>query len=271
MNRYETDQYLFDLQGVLLIEDVLSTDEVATLNRLLDEQDLPEPGLASEEMDFGQGGSGPEGPGFLEWGRPFCDLLDHPRIMPTLRLILGDGFRIDHVYGIHMRRGTEGLDLHGGATPVYSPSEYYYFRDGRMYSGLTVVSWNLADTGPDHGGFLCMPGSHKSNYPVPAEIEKEHVDAGCVLVPEVKAGSVGIFTEALTHGTAPWKAEHNRRSLLFKYNPAHQSSSRMQVQPPENIELTTRQRLLFQPPSNPGSFGRPSLFEPQHSSSTSEQ
>ena len=34
-------QYLFDLQGYLVIEDVLSPDEIATFNQLLDEQELP--------------------------------------------------------------------------------------------------------------------------------------------------------------------------------------------------------------------------------------
>ena len=266
MSDYELYQYLFDLQGYLVLEDVLTADEVSTLNRLLDEQDLPQPGETFSSGEFGMGGSASEVPGFLEWGKPLCDLLDHPRIMPVLRLILGDGFRIDHLYGVQMGRGTDGLQLHGGATPLYSPSEYYLVRDARIYSGLVAVSWNLTDTGPDHGGFLCVPGSHKSNFVIPDQVHKEHVESGCVVVPEVRAGSVVIFTEALTHGTAPWKAHHIRRSLLLKYNPAHQSSVRMQVTAPENVELTPRQRLLFLPPSNPGSMGRPSLFEPEYDS-----
>ena len=260
----DTMTYLFDLQGFLLIDGVLNAEEVATLDALLDERLVDGTGLPSSGMDFGMGGSGPEGAGFLEWGKPFCDLLDHPRIMPILRFILGDGFRIDHLYGIQMRNGTAGLGLHGGAIPVYTPSEMYDFRHGQMYTGLTVVSWNLADSGPDQGGFLCVPGSHKSNLPVPQEIMDAHEKASCVLVPKAPAGSVVIFPEALSHGTAPWKAEHQRRSLLFKYNPSHIASSRMQAGPPLNVELTPRQRQLFNPPSNPGSFGRPSLFEPEY-------
>ncbi|MEZ4661708.1 MAG: phytanoyl-CoA dioxygenase family protein [Caldilineaceae bacterium] len=122
--------------------------------------------------------------------------------MPYLKVILGDGFRLDHYYGIYMRAGTERLNLHGGNTP-YDPPEYYHFRNGHMYNGLTVVSWNLSDTGPEHGGFCCIPGSHKANYPCPPEIKENHVDSDMVVIPEAKAGSVVIFTEALTHGTAP--------------------------------------------------------------------
>ena len=245
----EVEKYLFDLRGYLVVEDVLSPDEVADFNRAIDEQHLPEPGLANESTTFG---------GFLSWGKAFCDLLDHPRIMPLLKFILGDGFRLDHYYGIHLSEGTGKLILHGSNTP-YDPPEYYHFRNNRMYNGLTVVSWNLADTGPAHGGFCCIPGSHKANYALPGEIREAHVEADCVAVPEAKAGSVVIFTEALTHGTAMWKAKnHQRRSLLYKYSPAQQSWSSHHIQPPEGVELTPCQQLLFEPPYF---SGRRSLFE----------
>ena len=246
MNDYQ--KYLFDLQGYLILEGALDPSEVAELNRLLDEQKLPEPGLVSSEARFGGSGAGLHGEdaGFLEWGNPFCDLLDHPRIMPLLKVILGDGFRVDHFYGIYMRAGTERLRLHGGSTP-YDPPEYYHFRNGRMFNGLTVVSWNLTDSGGELGGFVGVPGSHKSNYPCPAEVKEAHEKAECVVCPEVRAGSVVIFTEALTHGTAAWTGEHQRRSLLFKYSPAQQSWGRA-AQMPSRVELTPRQKLLFEPP-----------------------
>lgn len=234
----EVQKYLFDLQGYMVLEDVLSATEMRALNQLIDVQSLPEPTLESREGRFGR---------FLAWGSPFCALLDHPAIMPALRFLLGDGFRLDHYYGIHLREGTGPLPLHGGNTP-YDPPEYYHFRNDRMFNGLTVVSWNLTDTGPERGGFCCIPGSHKSNYPCPPAIRGAHWEAPCVAVPVVRAGSVLIFTEALTHGTAPWTAPEMRRSLLFKYSPAQQSWSKNHIRPPEGVELTPRQQLLFEPP-----------------------
>jgi hypothetical protein len=234
----DVEKYLFDLRGYLILENVLSPQEVAKLNNLIDRQGLDEPGIETKQARFG---------GFLNWDKAFCDLLDQEALMPYLRFILGDGFRLDHYYGIYMRAGTERLNLHGGNRP-YDPPEYYHFRNERMYNGLVVVSWNLADTGPDYGGFCCIPGSHKANYVCPPEIKEAHIEADCVVVPQAKAGSVVIFTEALTHGTAPWVARHQRRSLLYKYSPAQQSWTRSYTQPPENIELTPRQKLLFEPP-----------------------
>ena len=32
-----------------------------------------------------------------------------------------------------------------------------------------------------------------------------------------KAGAAAIFTEAVTHGTLPWTADHPRRSVMTRY------------------------------------------------------
>lgn len=245
----DIQKYLFDLQGYLVIDEVLTPAEVAELNQLVDAQNLPEPGSEfKQSTSFGD---------FLSWGSPFCQLLDHPKLMPVLQFILGDGFRLDHYYGLQMRAGTGRLNLHGGNTP-YDPPEYYHFRNDRMYNGLTVVTWNLADAGPAQGGFCCIPASHKANYRCPPEIYEQHVESGAVIVPQAKAGSVLIFTEALTHGTAPWTAAHHRRALLYKYSPAQQSWSKNHIAPPEGVTLTPRQQLLFEPPYF---HQRASLFE----------
>ena len=176
--------------------------------------------------------------------------------MPILELILGDGFRLDHFYGIQMRAGAGGLRLHGGNSP-YDPPEFCHFRDGRPFSGLVVVAWNLVDSGPGRGGFVCIPGSHKANYPVPDEVMQAHEKADCLGMPEATAGSIVIFTEALTHGTAPWLVDNNRRALLFKYSPAQQSWGSQYAWPPRDVELSTRQQLLFE---RPYFSGRRSLF-----------
>ena len=58
----EVEQYLFDLQGYLIVEDVLEAEAVAELNRLIDAQALD----ADVEQARGRLHSG----GFLTWGNP---------------------------------------------------------------------------------------------------------------------------------------------------------------------------------------------------------
>src|SRR4029450_12289943 len=66
----ELQQYLFDLQGYLVLHNVLGAAEVAELNRLIDARRLPSP---RESIRFGSA-AGKHGPdhGFLNWGEPFC-------------------------------------------------------------------------------------------------------------------------------------------------------------------------------------------------------
>lgn len=239
----EEECYQFDLDGYLVLEDVLSDSEVAELNRLIDAQDLPQPSQGTD--------SGRVFGGFLEWGKPFRELLDHEEVLRALGELLGDGFRLDHYYGIYLEKGAETLPLHGGGTP-YEPAEYYHYQNGSMYNGLTVVGWNLRDTGPDSGGFCCIPGSHKANYECPQRIleavsEADTLDElpDSVVVPEVSAGSVVIFTEALTHGTAPWIADYQRRSLLYKYSPGHLSWGLLDGARPDDADLTPHEEKMY--------------------------
>ena len=72
------------------------------------------------------------------------------------------------------------------------------------------------------------------------------------MIPEAPAGSVVLFSEALTHGTAPWTATHRRRTLIYKYCQSHIAWSTRRVPPPASVPLTPRQQILFQKPANRG-------------------
>ncbi len=271
----ELQQYLFDLQGYLVIENALSADEVDALNGLIDEQNLPPPenstrfgsaptlssSLVKPEAGFPESmttgdRAAPVGSGFLNWGKPFCDLLDHPVIMPVLRMRLGDAFRLDRLYGMNMNKGMSYGGLHAdyGATAPQAdlvPGEYYAFRSNQIYEGFVVVAWALTDGGGERGGFCCVPGSHKSNYMLPRQIRDDHDLSPAVVVPEMPAGSVILFTESLTHGTATWHADHQRRALLYKYCVSHLAWTSKRVEAPINVELTPRQQILLREPGDP--------------------
>ncbi|QHT61232.1 phytanoyl-CoA dioxygenase family protein [Paenibacillus lycopersici] len=232
----EKEKYLFDLQGFIVIRDVLTTEQLAKLNKAIDEQ----AGIAPEERRS-----------FMYWEeQAFRDLIDDPNTEPYLTEILGEEYRLDHEYSIIHQKGAPPLGLHGGGVP-YDPGQYYTFQDGKMYSGLTVVSYALTDIGPDDGGFCCIPGSHKSNYRTPAEY-KHYSEIGPVVHIPQKAGDVLIFSEALTHGTFAWQAAHERRSLLYKYSPAMISWAPFNRSQELLDMLTDRQKAIVQTPSSLG-------------------
>lgn len=216
------ERYLFDLQGYLVVEDVLEPDEVRELNELLDSRDLwSQPRGHDAPLDYETFDDR-----FFHvspphcWGRPFLDLLAQPRMAGYLREVLGPGFRYDHGQAIFMRKGSGSLELHGGGTP-WDPIGYYRVTDGVIHCGLTVVSYALCDVGSDDGGFVVVPGSHKSGFRRPEGlVDPEDCRPLLQHVPH-RAGSAIIFTEALTHGTLPWTADHERRAVLYRYTPGH--------------------------------------------------
>ena len=117
--------------------------------------------------------------------------------------------------------------------------------------GLTVVAWQLADVNPGDGGLVLIPGSHKCNFACPPEMRRYEEYQEYVKQITCKAGDAVIFTEAVTHGTLPWKGEHQRRSLLFRYSPGNLAYARNYFPSwPSSIleELTEEQRAVLEPP-----------------------
>lgn len=246
--------YLFDLQGYVVIQNALTAEQLDVLNACVDEHIARECHPDMRTHRFG---------GLLRWHKVFRDLLDNPAVLPYLETTLGSRFRLDHVYVdvIRSGKGPIGTMLHGGGTP-FDPAQYYTFRNGRMYNGLTVIAYNLKTVNPGDGGFGCIPGSHKSNFPFPnawRDLETPHPRTDFVTGP---AGSAVLFTEALTHGTLPWRGADERRTLFYKYSPHPLSWSANYYRPEDFDDLTERQRAILEPP-NARYAGRPTDPNPR--------
>jgi ectoine hydroxylase-related dioxygenase (phytanoyl-CoA dioxygenase family) len=243
----ELERYLFDLQGYIVIENALNNEQIAALKQIINQQIINQNQPEANRYRFDC---------LLNWGKPFHDLIDNPRIIPYLAELLGQDFRLDHDY-IHIIRqgeGPIGSSLHGGGTP-YDPCQYYEFKQGKMYNGLTAVAYELNDVNPSEGGFGCVPGSHKSNYSFPKEWLNLEKPNNCVQTVSVKAGSAIIFTEALTHGTVPWKGTHvreahrkSRTTIFYKYSPQNIAWARYYYNADNFPDLSPQQRKILRIP-----------------------
>lgn len=193
--------------------------------------------------------------------RSLPEMLVHPRVAACLNVVLGTGWRLDHNAGlISMRKGAEGHLLHGSSGPGFDRHQYYHFQDGRMHNGLTVAAWQLTDSNPGDGGLCLIPGSHKGNYACPQEVRKWLAHREIVRQVACKAGDVVIFTEAVTHGTLPWTADHDRRSVLFRMSPGNLAYAPGYNPWPEEMlaGMTPEQRAVLEPPYH-SRLNRPEL------------
>ncbi len=240
----DQEKYLFDLQGFLVVPNALSADAVAALNAVLDEK------LTAREQEEGDNKTTYRFGRLLTWGDAYRDLIDNERITPYLSALLGEQFRLDHDYCDVIRQGLGpiGATLHGGATP-FDPTAYYVCQNGTLRNGLTVVAYNLHDVHPGDGGFACVPGSHKSKFPIPAEWRNLETPQPFVVPVTGPAGTAIIFTEALTHGTLPWRGNRERRTVFYKYSPNPLAWAVPPYEPEQYEGLTDAQWRILEGPN----------------------
>ena len=91
----DEEKFSFDLEGYLVVRNVLTADDLKRLNAVAD-------GILSEGAESGAS--------IVDrvscWGPKFQALMDHHEIVPYLLELLGPKFRIDHDYCIFMEKGS---------------------------------------------------------------------------------------------------------------------------------------------------------------------
>lgn len=253
----ETEKYLFDVHGYIIIKGALSAEEVAAANAAVDHYSDQMPARGSDLANrsatlsgkFGRGDMG----NLLLWDKPYVDVIRnmmvHPSFVDRLEAVLGKGFRLEGLGGITMDKGAGGFWFHEGGEPI-DPSRAYLYRNGRMYCGMTNIAVQLADVGPGDGGFACLPGSHKANFPCPDDIRLYEAHQDRIVQITAKAGDAMIFTESLMHGALPWTANHQRRTILMRYNSGTtgESVTGTYTPPPYFDELTDEQKAIISAP-----------------------
>lgn len=268
----DDEKYLFDLNGYLVIRNVLTPQEVEEANRVIDMHSdrfvqrnsgalrnaIPNTkyyGTGPGRKDMGQ---------VLEWGedsRVFRSILAHPRLVPLFHGILGEGYRMDHLpMVIAQDKGAEGFQLHGGTidcgTGEYNPFLAYHCQQGTIRSALLGCNVLLTDHNAGDGGFCIVPGSHKSNFKMPPGMRDGEMYDEFIRQPVTKAGDVILFSEGTVHGAMAWTSDRQRRACLYRFAPATSVYGRSYFGhepghgwPSKMYEgLTEAQRAVLEPP-----------------------
>ena len=263
----EREKFEFDLNGFLVLRNVLSAEEVASANAAIDAHAAELQSRAPEPLRNAKRGTlhGADGPrldmgGMIWWDKPHCDafrrVLVHPKLIPYYEALCGRGYRLDHQpLVVQQERNSEGFALHGGpiqASGAFSPELQYRCGGGALWTSLLAVSVQLTDHGPGDGGFCVVRGSHKLNLPVPKAVAagEDSAFADHLYSPVTRAGDVVIWSEATVHGARPWVGAHQRRIALYRFAPANMGYGRGYLEvPSEHVErLTPRQRAVVAPP-----------------------
>lgn len=254
----DQEKYLFDVHGYLVIEGMLSDDQLAAANAAVDHH---ADHISIRPNDLSRGSTtlaGAQGRGdlggMITWDHPHCepfrDMMVSPKVTPYLEELLGPGFRLTGMSMITMGKGAEGFWFHEGGEPR-DRSRTYTYQNGRMFTGMTNVAVQLTDVGPDDGGFACLPGSHRANFPCPDDIRLYEAYQERVVQIPAKAGDAVLFCECLMHGSIPWAADHQRRSVIIRYFDGVTAEGLMgtYTDPPWYDDLTDRQKSVISAPA----------------------
>jgi len=263
-------KFLFDLNGFIVVRNVLSKEELAAAHAAIDAHEWHErKGAVRNSKDHtpfaGNMSTGRlDMAGMLGWSpeqrEVFRSMLVHPKIVPYLHMLVGEGYRLDHSpLVIGQNHGSEGFSLHGGNLTKdgnFVPELQYVCKHGSIYNTLLAVSYQLTDHNPGDGGYCVLRGSHKMNFPPSAEMmngEDQEFFSTYVEQPATKAGDVVIFSEATIHGAIPWTPnDRQRRIALFRFSPCHLAFARGYSNPkwPDSFTegMSDAQLAVMQPP-----------------------
>ena len=267
--------YLFDLQGYLILENAISEDDLAKLNEWIDNHweyvEQPwEPNDENRRIPRWIGNiethtynveNGVNFQNIIEGGDVFRKLIDHPAWINMIRKYVHEvnGLSI-HENFLNVRGPGGFIHIHCGG---HVPLSYLTFRQintGEWLVGQINVLMALNDIGPGDGAPVLIPGSHKCSeiHPRLKHDGKGIVYDGYTGKPagsafatqevHLKAGDVVMFTDAITHGSAERTNTGYRRSIVYRYSPKY-VRERFDYPHSDTLleSLTPDQRRIIQP------------------------
>jgi hypothetical protein len=263
-------EYLFDLNGYLILKGALSPDDVTAMNVTYDALDAANVvgHYWSGHVAVNNSGQRQEGMIFhqlYEAGPVWEKLIDHPSWFKNAAHFVGSDdpenfdnhhgmLFIDECFGTIRRRGG-AQRMHSGGH-VGTIRTQYRHHAGHFHCGQINVLMAMSDIGPGDGATMVVPGSHKSNmrHPetVPLEMRGDDISPDGVtgaIECHLKKGDVLLFVDAIAHGSARrTNQEGARRVAIYRYGPSW-GYFRYPYRPSAELlaRLTPERRKVVQP------------------------
>jgi ectoine hydroxylase-related dioxygenase (phytanoyl-CoA dioxygenase family) len=253
------DEYLFDLNGFLVLEDAVDEPLLQALHAEFDAfpRDLERGGWhrGGQRRDYTPD-TGFELHQAVAAGKPFEELIDHPSWIGHVRHFAGE--EDSYVHGVAIDETIASIRSSGGHHPVHSGGHrspvrtQYRVEHGVFRCGLVNIILALTDIGEGDGATMVVPGSHKSNLPHPEAGRYEDGDpmdtlAGAVPV-HLRRGDALLFVDALMHGGSTRTSTGERRVLIYRYGPIWGASRFGYVYDQDWVDgLPEERRAILQP------------------------
>ena len=217
-------------QGYVIVPEVLSTDECATIKEALAPfVDGSHPG----RNDF-EGFHSERVYKLISRSPVFADLVEHPTALGALDRIMYPGYLISAFLAILVHPGETAQDMHFDDGFVHHPRP--------RPSNMVSIIWAIDDFTATNGATEFVPGSHRwaDDHPAPADGEIEQA--------VMPAGSALVMDGLLIHRGAANTSTTDRLAITPQYcEPwARQQENHILATPPElTTTLSPRVRELM--------------------------
>lgn len=263
------EEYMFDLNGYLILKNVLTKSHVVEMNQILTDITRLNPPLGAGEWygavhahSYG-GAEGINLQQIYESGEPFERLIDYPGWFEKVKHFVGGDKTFDWHHGplfidenfANLRGPGEAIGLHSGGAVGVKRNQFRY-HNGRFQCGQVNILMALTDIGPGDGATMIIPASHKSNFSHP-DTETHSMKAGEVrsvddvegaIEVHLEAGDALLFVDAIAHGSAKRVNPGERRIVVYRYGPSW-GNFRHPYQASDELlnQLTPRQQKVVCP------------------------
>ena len=211
------DKHFFDTAGYLVLEDLLTPDQVSQAQDTLTRVKVATP---KNVTLLPEGSHGCELVNIIEGEGTVEDAMALPRVLDYVQeFIWGRQYRLVGSRAILRALGVPSRLTQGGDADPRRYARYRCFGDGQFRCLMITCLIVLTDTADDDGAFCVIPASHKASLPHPYENTDLNAIQPLRSVP-LRAGSGVLFTENLSHAFKP--PTHEMHTWLsYQYGPSY--------------------------------------------------
>jgi hypothetical protein len=223
---------VFQRDGILLIEDAISAEDIATYTEAIDRVTHADP--AYQEGEY----YGIEN--IVERDPLLAGLIDHPRHVGFAYDIYGELLKL-HQSQLFLRTPQEGHNNQWH--PDGARALPYHVFSPRLPLQIKIGYW-LTDLPEEQmGNLVVLKGSHREQY-MDAYDTHEAVDGQFVLT--IKAGTMSIMHSSIWHQVQANNSQVTRKNFFLAYCPAWLTpADRLSSDPEWLANLTREQRIIM--------------------------
>ena len=221
---------LLDAKGYLLLEDILTQDEVAYLRHRLDELAASEGDSAGSELHREEGTV--RLANLLDKDPLFEKFITTPRVLAAITHVIGTDIQLSSLSSrAALPNGQGQQQLHTDWREAVEPGNYF----------VCNAAWLIDDYTEENGATRVIPGSHRRGtlpQDALADCLADHPDQVSL---SGRAGSVVVFNSHLWHGGRANRTRALRRGVLSYF--ARRGAPYIQNDHKELLGAATRVRL----------------------------